>query len=253
MNAIKGLWARGAAGKIVVSLSGLAIGCCACSMLALIIPTPRQQRAEATVIAAAATVEKAVATPAPTETATAEAVATLTPAPAATERPSPTETPAPTEPPAPTSLPAGGGNLPGLQPADVVVNLEQRGFTCTNAEPTATGNYYTWTCKNQDDALGIDAIVTAWGRTLRTVDLIDATVIQAEGSEDIVAKALLGFVATMPYDNADPANARQWVEDTLATIREAGDVRETEFAGVAYRLYGPNTARNLEMGKLEEE
>lgn len=51
MNFIKRTWARGAAGKIVVGLGGLTAACCACSAIALIIPTPRQQRAEATVVA----------------------------------------------------------------------------------------------------------------------------------------------------------------------------------------------------------
>lgn len=141
--------------------------------------------------------------------------------------------------------------IPGLAPADVTVNLEQRGFDCASAEPTSSGDYFVWRCKRADPVLGYESMVEVWGRTLQSVDYIDAAVFNLQG-DDTAAKFVLGFIATMPYDGAMPAAARQWVENTMPTISGIGDVKVADFGGVAFQLYGPATARNLEIGTIAE-
>lgn len=69
--------------------------------------------------------------------------------------------------------------------------------------------------------------------------------------DDDLAASVLGFLATVPYDGAEPERARAWVEETLPTIKAAGDVRTATFGGVPFRLYGPPTARILEIGTLQ--
>ena len=65
-----------------------------------------------------------------------------------------------------------------------------------------------------------------------------------------LAADFLGFMATMPYDGADPQSARNWVEGTLPTITTSGDVRDATFGGIKFLLYGIPSARFLEFGDV---
>jgi hypothetical protein len=136
--------------------------------------------------------------------------------------------------------------LPGLKPADVTVNLEQRGFICNSAEEGQL--YYLRTCNK--DTSDYSLHVEIYGRELFSVDLIDSTVLQFGTPDNEFTASFLGFMATMPYDGATQEEARDWVETTLPTLQGEGDVREKVFAGVNYRLFGLPTAITLEMGDL---
>ena len=99
-------WRSGCAGKLMVIIGGMILGCCLLSVPVAIInpstPTPSTRTQPVVDIAPTAT---ATDTAEPTATATAEP-ATNTPAP--TDTPIPTDTPAPTQPPTappPTSTP----------------------------------------------------------------------------------------------------------------------------------------------------
>lgn len=170
----------------------------------------------------------------------AQSAATETP----TDAPEPTRTPAATKTPLPTKAPeVVAGLIPGLVRTDVTVNLEERGFTCGSVEES--DGYYSWLCQiDNDEASGF---VTVYGRTLTTVDLIDASITAG----DDVAGAILGFIATMPFEGAEPEAARGWVEATLPGIAKNGDVRTKRFGGVEYRLFGAAPGRVLEIGELQ--
>jgi hypothetical protein len=163
---------------------------------------------------------------------------------------SPTETIipiiAPSNTPAPTPTEKISAFLPGLKPADVTVNLEQRGFTCSSVEQGQL--YYVRTCNK--DTVGYSLHVEIYGRELFSVDFIDSTVLQYATPDIDFAASFLGFMATMPYDGAVQDESRSWVETTLPTLKGQGDVREKVFAGVTYRLFGIPTAITLEMGNL---
>ena len=89
------------------------------------------------------------------------------------------------------------------------------------------------------------------GREPFIVDYIDTTVLQFANPDNKIAAPLLGFMATMPYDNATPEEARAWVESTISLLTgELGDAREMVFGGVKYTLFGSPTALTLEMGEL---
>lgn len=136
--------------------------------------------------------------------------------------------------------------LPGLKPADVTVNLEQHGFTCSSVEQGQL--YYVRTC-NKDTA-DYSLHVEIYGREVFSVDFIDSTVLQYATPDNDFAASFLGFMATMPYDGAVQDESRSWVETTLPTLKGQGDVREKVFADVTYRLFGIPTAITLEMGNL---
>ena len=85
------------------------------------------------------------------------------------------------------------------------------------------------------------------------VDFIDTTVLQFTTPSNEIAATLMGFVATMPYENAKPEDARTWVENTIPTLSgEPGGGKEMVFAGVKYLLYGSPTALTLQIGDYPE-
>lgn len=180
------------------------------------------------------------ATPSPSFTPTSIPTSTST-------RITPTTQPTQTHTVAPTQYIAG---LLGLNPADITINLEDRGFECTNAQ-TITGGY-VWTC--EEDMISYLMRVDIYSfSTIVSVDYIDAGIGFFEEPNNDLAISFLGFIATAPYDNAEPIAAREWVETTLPTITSPGDIREAEFGGVKFQLFGPPTSRYLEFGDLGED
>jgi hypothetical protein len=180
----------------------------------------------------------------------ASSVVIKTYTPAGTNAPKPTRTPAATHIPLSTSTkaPKVVALIPGLMPADVTLNLEQRGFTCTAVRKIV---YYERNCKREEGTYLFN--VDIGGREPFIVDFIDTTVIQFSSPSNEIAAAIMGFVATMPYDDAKPLEARAWVENTIPNLTgEPGDVREMVFAGVTYKLFGPPTALTLQMGDIPE-
>lgn len=138
--------------------------------------------------------------------------------------------------------------IPGLNPADITVNLEQRGLTCAPVEEWAV--YYFRSCKGSEGDL-VDIEVSIFGKQLFEVDYISASVYQYHSTpEPAIAAPFLGYMATLPYDGATPEVARMWVESTLPsiTLEESG---ANKFGDVYYRLLGPPFAYTLAIGFIE--
>lgn len=129
--------------------------------------------------------------------------------------------------------------IPGLAPVDVYLNLEDRGFTCDG--PTSGELYATFTC---EDDQGLDTVVIYSPKS----DV--SAVLQVEVSTFTSAgRALMGFVATAPYEGSMPEEARAWVEGNFDSVRQGEPVTET-FGSVRYNLLGAGEARTLEIGQL---
>ena len=233
-------------GKLAIRCAGSFLLCCICGVPVAIF-SPSTPTPEFTKTAAAEVLPSPITeTAAPTETKLAEVIPTTTTV--ATIAPTETNVPtiAPSNTPQPTATEEATGLLPGLMPADVTVNLEQRGFTCGTVEQGQL--YYVRTCTNDTAAYSLS--VDIYGREAFSIDLIESSVLQFANPDKEFAASFLGFMATMPYDGAVQEEARTWVETTLPTLAGQGDIREEVFAGVKYRLYGIPTAFTLEMGDL---
>lgn len=162
------------------------------------------------------------ARPTGTGAATATTGATVTAA--------PTSTAVPTRIAAPTSIPRAKAGLPGLLPGDVRANLEKRfGCTCTGAKETAIKGHYRWFCEKEE---GISVEIIGYG--ILQVDLIDATVFTTDAE---TAGVVLGFIATMPYDGAEPKAAREWVLREIYKVRPGNPIEAT-FGNVIFTLTG---------------
>lgn len=140
------------------------------------------------------------------------------------------------------------GQLPGLSPVNVTVNLEGQKFTCTQVKKEVA--YYERTCLKGLPSTTLFQVVIS-GREPFIVDFIKASVRQNENPDNQTATELLSFVATMPYDGATPEDARKWVESTIPALSgKPEDAHEMMFGGVKYVIYGPPTALTLEIGEL---
>lgn len=162
----------------------------------------------------------------------------------------PTTSPSQTSLPSPT--PAAAPGIPGLTPADLKVNLTDRGFTCTNAKENQVeglGKWYSWTCDREEGDL-VSMHVEIMSRSLSSVDYIDATILQYSDPTDEAASLFLGYIATAAFIGNEEAQteARSWVEEKLGQLQ--GSCMEETIHGIPFSLCGPPTARFIEIGKM---
>ena len=134
--------------------------------------------------------------------------------------------------------------IPGLTAADVTANMEEQGFECSGPEQLQTQIAYT--CSWSDGLM--DMTVDVYGTSPTQVTLVEATVTDA--APDVRAgemAAFLGFVATLPYDGAEPEKARSWVEKHFDAAGQQGNVQSATFGPVLYEMYGTERGRFLEL------
>jgi hypothetical protein len=135
-------------------------------------------------------------------------------------------------------------NLPGLTPQDVYLNLENRGFECSEPELMRPEDEVRWTCEKQE-AQG-EYSVQIDSKDANSVRLVEARVSSHDPARaDALAQDFLGYVARVPYEGAQPEEAEAWVEQNV------GSTLSAEFGGVSYTLGGKAGSRSLELEKLE--
>ena len=127
--------------------------------------------------------------------------------------------------------------IPGLTATDVTVNLEERGFECDGPDDGPV--YMTWTCRLGHE-LG-EYMVTTYGHSSTELVLIEADAVTYAGNPTALARPVLGFVATLPYEGSFPQAARRWVEQRL------GKKGRRYFGSVLYEVSGNERSRFLEM------
>jgi hypothetical protein len=204
-------------------------------------PTPTATATESPTSTLDPSITPPTATPTPTETQTPTATSTSSATHTATETATATQTRTPT--------PAPVGMLPGLKPNELVADVEDLGYACDL--PDYFWGVYSWWCERTRGDKHFS--VEIWSRTLDTVDSVRGTVLHLDlAPNDELSMGLLGYVASLQYTGALPEQARAWVERTLPTITENGDVRSNRFGGVVYELYGWPNARNLIIGTYVE-
>jgi hypothetical protein len=123
----------------------------------------------------------------------------------------PTESPlsTPAVPPTATSSPF----IVGLTFDDIRGNLEQRQIaTCKEGRGTVASSL---TCSGFTEDILVE--VTALGDDRTKITYVQSVVTQHSTSSDEIAAQILGFLATLPYQGADPARARAWVEANIAS------------------------------------
>lgn len=197
-----------------------------------------------------------IASSARSETATPEAAAIDEPQPTAakpSQAPLPTLLPAfPTATLRPSATPAksatpdpnAAGTIPGLKPTNVKAFLESR-FRLVRASIDLT-THVLWTCDVKEKNYTLNGMFTS--RSPGTVDWIWVGAIQDTDTGKNFGTDFIGYVATIPYDRAEPARARAWVEKTLPPLSDLKVGVTEKFGGVSFELFGSPKLRVLQIG-----
>jgi hypothetical protein len=137
--------------------------------------------------------------------------------------------------------------IPNLAPADIRLNLEQRGFTCSNAQEV--DKVIIWECEKRIN----DTIMTVsyFSDRIITVNGIEAVILQMGSPSQEIAQEFLGFIATLPFIEAEEKqeDARNWVETTIPTLSSAE--QSATWSGVDFLLTGNNSAIILRIGEMD--
>lgn len=142
--------------------------------------------------------------------------------------------------PTPTPLPP---YIDGLEAVDVTRNLENRGLKCEG--PRRANGYTSWTCQGTSGGGLVQLYVEVIGRSALQIITVEATVTNASiASTESVAASFLGYVASLPYKNAQQAQSRAWAEANVSTLTPPV---EQVVGSARYRLYGTARARFLEI------
>lgn len=130
--------------------------------------------------------------------------------------------------------------IPGITAADITLNLEKKGFECelwigqVNPE---------WMCTLRLPGDVGEARVLVHGYSPTRILFIDATVMAWLVPIVDAATPILGYIATLPYEGAEPEKARAWVEQAIA----AGGEHTTVINGVRFRVHGTDYVRTLDI------
>ena len=125
--------------------------------------------------------------------------------------------------------------------------MEQKGFTCSALKKPA--EVYIRDCTL--DKTVIVYTVSVYGRTASTVDSVEVMANQLASPTDDLVAPIFGFMATLPYQNAEPEAARAWVETNLFKLGAGKKHLSAEFGGVKFDLYGEPSARALDIGIVD--
>ena len=109
-------------------------------------------------------------------------------------------------------IPAPDLVIRGLARVDVTGNLDKRDFDCSG--PHHLVGVESWTCDSKGAGLSLLYHVDVQGVSTTRISYVIAAVTHIDAA-DATAAAFLGFVATIPYDDADPAAARAWVRENI--------------------------------------
>jgi hypothetical protein len=135
-------------------------------------------------------------------------------------------------------------NIPGLTPQDVYLNLENRGFKCSEPELMGPDKQVRWTCERQE-AQG-KYLVEISSSDANSVRLVEARVFTYDPARaDALAQDFLGYVARVSYEGAQPEEAKAWVEHNV------GSKASAVFGGVWYTLGSKAGRHFLKLENLE--
>lgn len=137
-------------------------------------------------------------------------------------------------------------NIPGITAGDLTTLLNTKGIECSR--PNKTKTLYIRNCSLEDS--GYELNVDIYGSGILNIDYVFIKIASTGKIDTIVANSFLGYVSTLSYENAQPEQARKWIETNLPTLKGVDDIRKKKFSNVDYVLYGDPTGYFLEIGDL---
>lgn len=147
--------------------------------------------------------------------------------------------------------------IPGLMAADIKLNLKKWGLKDASPKRVEGFKEVTFSSSVTDPDTG--AMLTYFLSTDSVMHVKAATFsvtnMAVISGEDFLAVAggYLGYCATVPYDDADPAKAKKWIEDNIEKCNEPGKIETLVIGGAEFSLYGNATgARVLDIKAVKK-
>jgi len=127
--------------------------------------------------------------------------------------------------------------LRGLWANDIKQALGSVGLTCTG--PALENKFSVWSCESGTPLVSYKT--RFYGTAPGKIEYITATVSQTERPKDDVALRVFVALAGLHFEGSDPATARAWVRDNVAT---GGN---TEFGPAKLKLQGDQRRRQFDI------
>lgn len=122
----------------------------------------------------------------------------------------------------------------GLNPVDVYLNLEKEGF---KTEKQIGGEYGNSWISTQSYA-GVDYKVETYSTNTQNVISVRATAMIDVTQKNIIAtKQFMQFIATLPYENSQPEEAKSWVDRNFNNDKATITISDATFT-----IYTPSVA-----------
>ncbi len=140
--------------------------------------------------------------------------------------------------------------IPGFRALVLVEKLIGFGFDCPEFDEQGEGAYKQQCVFGTED---YQLVVTIWGRTAESIDLIETTVFYF-GNMDYtdLTSVFFEIIADISYDGAVPEDAKEWVSSKVEVIKSFGDEAFDEFGGVRYYIYALPSGQVFEIGRKQE-
>jgi len=147
----------------------------------------------------------------------------------------------------------GKPKLPGITAADIKLNLEKNWkLKFEGPESMQEGGiWYSGAVIDRDTGARLKSSI--YGENPFSINRIIYTVEPGPSPAaitDSVIAGYLGYCATLPYEGGDPSKAKEWVKNTLPTIK-AGDNRKIVVGAAEYELLAVGSVRTLKIRVVE--
>ncbi len=148
------------------------------------------------------------------------------------------------------------GIIPDLNTTDIRMNLEVWNIPLKNpsAGEETEDFYYQSSTIDSDTGANLSYFIVSDGAYYTKCVTFSVTNLEAVSKDEFlgVASGYLGFCATVPYSNSEPAKAKKWVEDNIAKCNVAGKIKTLKIGGAEFSLFGnDNGSRILEINPVK--
>ncbi|WP_213997058.1 hypothetical protein [Tepidanaerobacter syntrophicus] len=148
--------------------------------------------------------------------------------------------------------------IPGLMSGDIKVNLEKT-WGLTFSGPESGDILIQDRGETVDPDTGVTLMCNIFETSPLEIQWVDFIVnaSMVAGIVDIdtinaVTEGYFGYCATLPYDNAEPEKAKEWVENNVSKATKAGNVIKAQFGPATFQMFGTEYFRTLRVTPNEE-
>jgi len=148
--------------------------------------------------------------------------------------------------------------IPGLTAADIKLNLQQTwGLQFTG--PRQGEDLAQDSGQTVDPDTGATLICNIFETSPLHIQWVDFVInaSRVAGIVDVdtinaVTEGYFSYCATLPYDNAEPEKAKEWVKNNVSKATKAGNVIKAQFGPATFQMFGTEYFRTLRVTPNEE-